>query len=301
MGTPQFAVESLEKLAGHHEVVAAYTAPDRPAGRGGALRASPVKMAAVELGIPLRQPESLRAPGVAQELRALAPDVVCVAAYGMILPADVLDVPVHGAVNVHASLLPRHRGAAPVERAILDGDELSGVSIMRMEETLDTGPVAASASVEVDGLTADALVALLAELGASLLLDVLEHLASGTATWTPQDESGVTYAEKITKADVRLDPDLGVEEASRRVRASSRRAACRVSVCDTVVRILVAEPADHRLEPGSYVALDDRLVLGFADGALEAVEVHPANRAAMSAESFVCGTKGARTGTWSAE
>jgi methionyl-tRNA formyltransferase len=300
MGTPQFAVASLEQLAERHEIVAAYTTPDRPAGRGSALRASPVKTRAAQLGIPVLQPASLRTSDATDVLRELEPDVICVAAYGMLLPGAILELPPNGALNVHASLLPRHRGAAPIERAILAGDELSGVSIMRMEETLDTGPVAAQASVEIDDLSADQLTGVLAELGAPLLLGVLDDVEAGRATWTEQDDSLATYAEKVTKADVRLDPSLTVDDALRRVRASSRRAACRVSVCDTVVRILAAGRSVTPLEPGRYEARENALVLGFSDGGLDAVEVHPANKAPMSAEAFVCGTRGDPTGTWSA-
>jgi methionyl-tRNA formyltransferase len=300
MGTPGFAVVSLERLAERHEVVAAYTTPDRPAGRGSALRPSPVKERALELGIPVAQPESLRGPDAADGLRAIAPDVVCVAAYGMLLPGTVLDVPAYGCLNVHASLLPLHRGAAPIERAILAGDERSGVSIMRMEETLDTGPVAAQTSVDVGDLNADELADVLAELGAELLLDVLDSVAADSVTWTPQDDSLATYAAKLTKSDVRLEAVLSVADALRRVRASSRRAACRVSVCGTVVRILAATASERSLEAGTYEALGDSLVLGFSDGAIEALRVHPANKGAMGAEAFVCGMRGEATGVWSA-
>jgi methionyl-tRNA formyltransferase len=300
MGTPAFAVPTLERVAERHEIVAAYTSPDRPAGRGGRLKTSAVKDAAQRLGIQVVQPETVRDTHEVERLRGLAPDVVCVAAYGLLLPRDVLDVPNLGALNVHASLLPKHRGAAPVERAVLEGDDVTGVSIMRMEETLDTGPVAARASVAVDDMTADALLTVLAELGADLLVAVLDDLAAGTLVWEPQDDAAATYAEKITKEDVRLEPRLTARDALRRVRASSKRAAARVSACDTELRVLAARPSGRRVGPGEFEVVDGTLVLGFADGALEILEVHPANRAAMTAEAFVCGTKGATTGSWTA-
>jgi methionyl-tRNA formyltransferase len=300
MGTPAFAVPALDRIAERHEIVAAYTSPDRPAGRGGRPRTSAVKDAAQRLGIPVAQPETLRDTYEVERLRELAPHVVCVAAYGLLLPRDVLDVPDLGALNVHASLLPRHRGAAPVERAVLEGDEMTGVSIMRMEETLDTGPVAARASIAVEDMSADALLKVLAELGAELLVAVLDDLVAGTVVWEAQDDAAATYAEKITKEDVRLEPRLAVGEALRRVRASSKRAAARVSACDTELRVMAARPSDRHVRPGEFEVADGTLVLGFTDGALEILEVHPANRAAMSAEAFVCGTKGATTGSWTA-
>ena len=227
MGTPAFAVESLESLAARHDVVAVYTAPDRPAGRGLALRASDVKIAAGRLGIPVEQPAGLRAEDALERLGAYGPDVIAVAAYGMLLPPAVLGLPRFGCVNVHPSLLPRHRGAAPIERALLEGDEETGVCIMRMDEGLDTGPVASCTRVPVGDADAAHLGSVLARIGARDLLAVIDRLESGDVCWTPQGAEGVTYAAKVSAADVALHPQLTVSQAVRRVRASSRKAPAR--------------------------------------------------------------------------
>ena len=199
MGTPQFAVPSLERLAQAHDVVAVYTRPDAVSGRGGDPRPAAVKASAVRLGIPVRQPSTLRDSEVVRELERSEADVICVAAYGLILPEPVLEVARLGAINVHASLLPRWRGAAPIQRAILAGDAEVGVSIMRMEAGLDTGPYCLQQSVVSDAKSAIELTAELADLGAGLLISALPAIADGTVTWIDQAENEATYAEKITK------------------------------------------------------------------------------------------------------
>ncbi len=290
MGTPAFAVPSLEALLAHHEVTAVYTQPDRPAGRGRRPRPSAVKRAADTASVPIRQPAVLDEAEV-DALQTLAPDVVCVAAYGLILPPAFLEVPRHGCVNVHASLLPRHRGAAPVHRALLDGDEYTGVSIMRMEAGLDTGPVALARKVRVDDYGVEELTTLLARAGAEALLEVLDHIRRGTVTWTPQNTSKATYARKVDREDVALDPSLSVEQAVRRVLASSRRTPSRVLLCGNEVALLEVERSDRDVAPGRMRLDREGPVIGLADGALRITRMRPAGRGEMSGEGFVCGNR----------
>jgi len=291
MGTPAFALPSLRALVGAHRVVHVYTQPDRPSGRGRDAVAPPVKQEARALGLPVRQPLALRDPEEHAFLRSLDPDVVCVAAYGLILPPQVLEIPHHGCVNVHASLLPRYRGAAPVHRTILEGDEISGVSIMLMEEGLDTGPYALQVSVPLNDLNVDSATALLADAGAGALLEVLGQIEDGSVRWTPQDEGAATYAEKITKSDVELLPELTVEQALRRVRASSRSASSRACVDGTILTVLRASQAGSGPEPGEVVTDRDTLVLGFSDGGLALEEVLPQGRACMDGACFARGAR----------
>lgn len=290
MGTPDFAVPSLRALARSHDVLSVYTQPDRPAGRGRTPRPSAVRMAADELGLPVRQVSRLEVRDVA-DMRADTPDVICVAAFGQILPPAVLEVPPHGAINVHASLLPRHRGAAPVARSILEGDETTGVSIMQMEAGLDTGPVALAVSVPVGEHTSASLAQELSEVGAAALVEVLELVASGTATWEPQDESQATYAGKISAADVALSPDLEVAVALRRIRASSRHAPSRASLCGSTAVIVEAEAARGVDLPPAALGVGGELLLGLADGAIRVLALRPESRAQMSGNAFVCGLR----------
>lgn len=293
MGTPEFAVPSLLTLARAHDVVAVYTAPDRPAGRGLRPRASAVKAAAAELGLAVAQPASLRDPSEIAVLAALQPDVVAVAAYGLVLPPAALSVARLGPVNVHASLLPRWRGAAPVERAILAGDELAGVSIMRMEEGLDTGPYALQVAVPVGDATADELRGALADAGARALASVVELMAAATVQWTVQDESRVTYAAKVFSGDVALTPELTVAQASRRVRASGRTAPSRVSLGGGLLTVEALVASSVSVAPGVVVIDRDGLHIGLADGAATLVRVRPAGRASMDGAGYA---RGARLG-----
>jgi methionyl-tRNA formyltransferase len=292
MGTPEFAVPSLSRVARDHEVIAVYTREDKPSGRGREPSASPVKARAQELGIPVEQPATLRDPSAQSRLAALAPDLIAVAAYGLILPPEVLAIPALGCINVHASLLPRWRGAAPVQRAILAGDQTTGVSIMRMEEGLDTGPYAAQVEDPMDDKSAVELTDELAGIGAETLSSVLEAIAAGTATWTAQDDSVATYADKVTAADVALDPLLAVATALRRVRASTRSAPCRAVLGGTpiVVRRATLGPPD--VDPGRALC-EGGIVLGVRDGSVRLEELVPQGKAPMSAAAF---SRGARLG-----
>ena len=220
-GTPEFALETLSALVESGVVpVAVLTQPDRPAGRGKHMTASPVKAFATQQGIAVLQPSTLRDETVVAELAALQPDIIIVAAYGLILPQDVLDIPSHGCVNVHASLLPRWRGAAPIQAAILSGDATTGISLMSMTAGLDSGPVYCSASVTIEeNETAGDLHGRLAALGGKLLVDSLDALMAGRMPASEQDEEQATYAGKINKQDAQLDWTLDAEELQRRVRA----------------------------------------------------------------------------------
>ncbi len=298
MGTPAFAVPSLDALADAHTVVAAFTRPDAPSGRGSRLVPPPVKSRALELGILVLQPGSLREPGVVEGLRGLVPDVICVAAYGKLLPPDVLEIPRFGCVNVHASLLPRYRGAAPIERAILNGDEIAGVSIMRMEEGLDTGPYARQVAVPVGDLDSAGLSEQLARAGAHALLGVLSDLESGSVSWTKQDDANATYAQKILREDVALDPSLTAVAALRRIRASSERVTARVAVDGAEMVLLDASLSDVPLPAGMASCTRAGLLLGFTEGSLLIDRTRPVGKGAMTGSAWVCGYRGDATAMW---
>jgi len=300
MGTPSFAVPSLMALVATHDVVAVYTRPDKASGRGLEPQPSPVKQAALALGIEVRQPPTLRDEAVVAALAASRPDVVCVAAYGLILPQPVIDLPPLGCINVHASLLPRWRGAAPIQRAILAGDEIAGVSIMRMEVGLDTGPFCTALDTPVDAHTAETLTALLGILGAKALVDALPSIEDATARWVVQDDALATYAEKVGKADVALAPTLSVADAWRRVRASTPQAPCRLALDGMPVTVLRAEPIDRDV-PSGLVGVDKRtLALGFPDGALALEELTPQGRKSMEGAAYARGARLESGATWSA-
>lgn len=301
MGTPAFAASVLRDLAAsRHEVVGVVTRPDAVRGRGKRLVASPVKEAALELGVPVVERSSLRSDEAFDELAAFAPDVVCVAAYGAILPERVLVLPRFGCLNVHASLLPRWRGAAPIERAILAGDVLTGVGVMRMEAGLDTGDTTAARTVEVAEKTAAELTCELARVGGAALVEVLDSLDEGReVVWTPQPEEGVTYAEKLMKGELDVSPALSCTEAARRVRASGESHASRCVVAGRRVTLLAARPARKAcvVPSGAVRFVGKRLFLGCADGALEAIEVKPDGKKPMAAAAFAAGVQGIKNNT----
>ncbi|GAB3512248.1 methionyl-tRNA formyltransferase [Pseudoxanthomonas daejeonensis] len=257
-GTPDFAVPSLRAAARHHEVVAVYTQPDRPAGRGRGLSASPVKLEAIARGIPVLQPESLRRRSAQAALRELAPDLMVVVAYGLILPQAVLDIPVAGCWNVHASLLPRWRGAAPIQRAIQAGDALTGVCLMQMDAGLDTGPVLLDQSTPIGAdETGGQLHDRLAEMGAQVLADGLGLLRAGIRPVPrPQPEEGATYAHKLDKAEARLDWTAAASVLARTVRAFDPWPVAEAMVAGERLRIhgAVALDAGHAAAPGTLLA-----------------------------------------------
>ena len=257
-GTPEFAVSSLRAAARHHEVVAVYTQPDRPAGRGRGLAPSPVKLEAVARGIPVYQPESLKDEAAQQQLRDLQPDLMVVVAYGLILPKAVLAIPTHGCWNVHASLLPRWRGAAPIQRAIQAGDAKTGVCLMQMEAGLDTGPVLLHQELPIAATdTGGQLHDKLAELGAQVLSDGLGLLRAGIKPIArPQPEQGVTYAHKLDKAEAKLDWAQDAGALARTVRAFNPWPIAEATLAGERVRIHGAVALDlaHGQAPGTVLA-----------------------------------------------
>lgn len=257
-GTPDFAVPCLRAAAQQHEVVAVYTQPDRPAGRGRGLTPSPVKLEAIARGLPVLQPESLRKPESQQALRDLAPDLLVVVAYGLILPQAVLDIPAFGCWNVHASLLPRWRGAAPIQRAIEAGDAETGVCLMRMEAGLDTGPVLMSKAIPIGpDETGGQLHDRLSELGAQVLADGLGLLRAGLVPVAQaQPDEDATYARKLDKAEARLDWSRPAAELARKVRAFEPWPVAEAQVAGERLRIhgAVALNAAHAAAPGTLLA-----------------------------------------------
>jgi methionyl-tRNA formyltransferase len=284
MGTPDFAVPTLDALVeAGHEVAAVYTQPPRRAGRGKALTPTPVARRAEALGIDTRWPLTLRDGAEQAAFAALDLDAAVVAAYGLILPQPVLDAPRLGCLNVHASLLPRWRGAAPIQRAILAGDAMTGVTIMQMERGLDTGPMLAVVETPVDGKTAGELTAELATLGARLMVDVLARSRPAT----PQPEDGVTYAAKIDKAESRLDFTASAVEAERQVRAFNPAPGAWFEHAGERIRVHAADPIDLSGEPATI--LDDRLTIACGQGALRPTLVQRAGRGVMTAEELLRG------------
>ncbi|WNH53576.1 methionyl-tRNA formyltransferase [Stenotrophomonas oahuensis] len=272
-GTPEFAVASLRAAARHHEVVAVYTQPDRPAGRGRGLAPSPVKLEAIARGIPVFQPESLKDEAAQQQLRDLQPDLMVVVAYGLILPKAVLAIPTHGCWNVHASLLPRWRGAAPIQRAIQAGDAETGVCLMQMEAGLDTGPVLLRQHTpiqpaELGGQLHDRL----ADLGAQVLADGLGLLRAGLKPVAqPQPAEGVTYAHKLDKAEARLDWSADAVSLERTVRAFNPWPIAEAQLAGERVRIhgAVALPDNQGQAPGTLLAASrDGIDIACGQGAL---------------------------------
>lgn len=297
MGTPEFAVPSLRALSASHDVVAVVTRPDAVSKRGGAAVPSPVRSAAEALGIPVLTPTTLRDPEVTAALLGTSCDVIVVTAYGALLPQEVLDIPVRGCLNVHASLLPRWRGAAPVQRAILAGDEVTGVCITLMGPGLDTGPVSRCREVAVGRHGAAELTSLLAEQGAEALLEALEAIGRGAEVWVAQDETRATYADKVTRGDVSIGSAMTVGEADRRVRASSTSAPCRVSIGGHSVTVLEARPATAPVAPGK-VTVVPQLALGMADGALALDRIRPDGKGSMPAASWLNGARIAEGADW---
>lgn len=300
MGTPTFALPALDALAASpdHDLLAVYTRPDALAGRGNKMQPTRVKMRAEELGIPVFAPYSLREKGVVEELAALAPDVIVVAAFGALLTREVLDIPQYGCLNIHGSLLPRWRGAAPVQRAILNGDEIAGVCLMQMEEGLDTGMYHTLGSVEIAHKTTEELLHELAEIGARGLMEALPLIEAGTYDWIEQDASLATYAEKVAKDETLLRPGLTNAEFLRRVQASSHRTPSRCVVCGRRVTILRAHPADIVLERGEVALEKKHIYLGLKGRAVEIDEVKPENKKVMSAQAWIAGLHGSDDLSW---
>lgn len=294
-GTPRFAAEALAGiLATRHEVVLVLTQPDRPAGRGMRLAASDVKKLALQKGLRVEQPATLKDASMPELLRETGADVMVVAAYGLILPAAVLSAFDRGCLNIHASLLPRWRGAAPIQRAILAGDEQSGVCIMRMETGLDTGPVLLSEALTIDSReTAGSLHDKLATLGARLIAEALDRLEQGSLRDVVQDHDAATYAAKIRKEDALLDFSLPALDLDRRIRAFDPVPGCQAVVCGELVKIWRAHVSQERTTaaPGTVVHVSEREI-GIACGAgtiLMAEELQRSGGRRIDAGAFLRG------------
>ncbi|WP_350336182.1 methionyl-tRNA formyltransferase [Coralliovum pocilloporae] len=296
MGTPDFSVPVLMEIMGQgHEVVACYTQPPRPAGRGMAERKSPVHDKAEAFGIPVFTPTSLKNEDEQELFRSHQADVAVVVAYGLLLPKAILDAPEEGCLNLHASLLPRWRGAAPIQRAIMSGDAETGVMVMQMDEGLDTGPVAMAEKLQItDQMTASDLHDRLAVLGADLMVRALAALDRGSLGAQPQSDDGVTYAAKIDKAEARIDWARSNRDVHNHIRGLSPfpGAWCEMDLGGKVqrVKILRTELADteHEAEaPGSL--LDDGLTIACSSGAIRILELQRAGKGAMKADEFLRG------------
>ena len=290
-GTPEFALPSLDAIAAsRHRIRAVLTQPDRPSGRGRHVAPSPVKERALELGLPVAQPGSLKDDDAARGIAALAPDVMVVVAYGLLLPPEVLALPRLGCLNVHASLLPRWRGAAPVARAILAGDGETGVCIMRMDAGLDTGPVMLARATPIGAReTAGELEARLAAMGGELIVEALDALAEGRAAFAAQDTAGATYAQKLTKAEARLDWREDVASLLRRVRALNPRPVAETTLDGMQLRIHEAEAvtAPPGPVPGTIASAGaDGIVVIAGDGAIALTRVQLPGRRAVAAREL---------------
>jgi len=287
MGTPEFAVPALEALvAAGHEVVAAYSQPPRPGGRRGReLTPSPVHKRALELGIEVRHPVSLKGAEEQEAFAALQADVAVVAAYGLILPKAVLAAPKHGCLNLHGSLLPRWRGAAPVQRAILAGDAETGVGIMQMEAGLDTGPVRLEGRTPIPDKTTGELTQELAAMGAALIVQVLADLDAYPPQAQPED--GITYAHKIDKAEARLDFSANAQQVLRQIRAFMPAPGAFFELEGERYKVLAAELADGAGQ--ASVTIDDALTIACGSGAIRATLVQRAGKPAMATSDLLRG------------
>lgn len=295
MGTPEFAVSVLDALTRTaHHIVGIYTRPDKPVGRGGKIQFAPIKQLAIARNLPIFQPTTLRQPEVIAELRTLAPDVIIVAAYGLILPPDVLSIPPRGCVNTHASLLPRHRGAAPIPAAILAGDSEIGITLMQMDAGLDTGPLLFQRALAIaDDDTTASLTIKLATLAAALLIDSLPHILAGEITPQPQDHARATMVRTIRKDEGLIDWTQSAVEIARRVRAFNPWPSAYTFWNGAQLKILLAHASDQRTnaEPGRVFKLQNEIAVATGAGALILREIQLAGKRAMKTEEFVRGKK----------
>ena len=295
MGTPGFAVPSLEVLVGAHTVVGVVTQPDRPAGRGREMHQSAVKKAAVKHDLPTYQPRSLRTSEVVEHLSRWEPDVIVVAAFGQILTEDVLDLPPHGCLNVHASLLPRWRGAAPVAAAIRAGDEVTGVTIMRMDSGLDTGPILTQREEPIrPDDTRASLMERLSYVGAALLAETLPPYLVGDLEPRPQPEDPVTFAHRLEKDEGELDWSRAAVEIDRKIRAFTPWPGTYTFWDGRRLKVLEASPLpawDGGASPGAVVELDDGAGVATGEGALRLEEIQLAGKRAMTVEVFLRGAR----------
>lgn len=298
MGTPVYAVPTLKSLVSNgYEIAAVYTRPDRESGRGRSLISSPVKKAAEELGLPVIQPDNLNETGAVNQLAAYQADAIVVFAYGQYLPRSVLDIPPLGCINIHPSLLPKHRGAAPVIAAILAGDEFTGVTIMKMAEKLDSGDILVQGQIPVaDYDTTDTLTEKLSLVSARLIVEALPRIAGGEITPRAQDESQASYFSQLTKQDGLIDWNLPAVDIWRRVRAFTPWPGCFTYWKGKQLKIIRAVPLDipGQQVPGKVVVIDDgkaSLGVGTGEGILGILEVQLEGKRAIPADEFLRGQR----------
>jgi methionyl-tRNA formyltransferase len=295
MGTPQFAVPTLQALVEHHKVVGVVTQPDGRAGRGRKVVVSPVKQMAMERDLALLQPVTLGEAGVVAHLAAWHPEVIVVAAFGQLLPKSVLDLPPYGSINVHASLLPRYRGAAPISAAILDGETVTGITIMRMDEGLDTGPILAQAECSIaPGDTTGSLTAKLAELGAQLLIETLGGWLEGAIEAQPQDDAAATYCDQLEKVDGLLDWSQPAVYLDRQVRACDPWPGAYTTWQGQRLKVLRARPQpswEGEGKQGQVRQIGEGIGVVTGQGVLELIEVQLAGKKPMPAALFARGQR----------
>jgi len=292
MGSPDFALSTLRALHEHYPVVGVVTQPDRVAGRGRELKPPPVKTLALELGLPVIQPETLREPEALEQLRAWAPDAIVVAAFGQILRQDVLDLPQLGCINVHASLLPRWRGAAPINAAILHGDDETGITIMKMDAGLDTGPILTQRSVRIQpDETAGSLFETLSLLGADLLLETLPKYFAGEITPRPQPEAGATYAGMLKKQEGKLNFSSTAVELERKVRAFNPWPGTYFEWDGNLLKIHRASVSSGKKREGERLVVNGLPAVATSDGLLVLEEVQPPGKKRMLGKAFLAGAR----------
>jgi len=292
MGSPDFSLSILRGLADFYEVVGVVTQPDRASGRGRELKPPPVKVLAQELNLPIMQPEKLKQPEAMEQLHKWTPDLIIVAAFGQILRKDVLELPRFGCINIHASLLPRWRGAAPINATILAGDEETGVTIMKMDVGLDTGPMLAKRSIRIKpDDTAGSVFQTLSILGADLLLEILPDYLSGKLTPQPQLEEGATYAPMMKKEEGKLNFDSDVRELERRVRAFNPWPGAFMSFDGATLKVHRAHVEQGNVSAGERLVVENQPAVGARGGILVLDEVQPAGKKSMSGKSFLAGAR----------
>ena len=296
MGTPGFAVNSLNALVcAGHEIVGVVTQPDKPVGRKRIITKSPVKMYAEAKGIAVYQPRRIRDADAVAYISEWEPDLIVTAAYGQILPLELLEMPLLGAINVHASLLPKYRGAAPINRAIIDGEKVTGITIMYMTEQMDAGDIILQKEVEIGStITAGELTDLLSEIGAELLVDAVALIAGGEVRAVKQDELLVTYAPMIKREDELIDFARSSEAIANQIRGLNPTPNAYTYRDDTVFKVISAEANNGKVvaEPGTIVEINkDQLVVATGDGSISLFEVQPAGKKAMTIAQFLQGTR----------
>lgn len=292
MGTPDFSVPALEKIAQHHQVQAVVTQQDRPKGRGHKMQYTPVKEKALELNIPVFQPEKVKNPEFVDILKEMNPDVIVVIAFGQILSKEILDLPKYGCINVHASLLPEYRGAAPIQWAVIDGKKESGVTTMYMAEGLDTGDIIDKKVIELDKKeTGGSLFDRLSLIGGDLILETLKHLEDGTAKRIPQDDEKSSYAGKITKELGHIDFTKSAVEIEQLIRGLNPWPSAFTHIDDKTLKIWDADVIGESVkeEPGTMISTNKTLKVATGDGYLDIKELQLAGKKRMDIVSFLNG------------